>query len=68
MTFINFTPFPTLITERLKLRQVTAEDKNEFYILKSDERILEYLNTKAKTFEEALQFLYRVNDGIARNE
>lgn len=68
MERINFTPFPSLETERLTLRQITFDDENEFYILKSDERILRYLYTKPKTLDEARQFLHRINDGIARNE
>lgn len=68
MDKINFTSFPDLETERLKLRQITFDDENEFHILKSDDRILEYLNTKPKTFDEARQFLKKINEGIARNE
>jgi len=68
MDKINFTPFPNLTTERLVLRQVKTEDENEFFILKSDKRILEFLDYKAKTFDEARQFLHKINDGIAKNE
>ena len=68
MDKINFTPFPNLETERLILRQITFKDEKEFHILKSDERILEFLNTKPKTLDEARQFLKKINDGIVRNE
>jgi ribosomal-protein-alanine N-acetyltransferase len=68
MDKINFTPFPNLTTERLILRQITTNDENEFHRLKSDERILEFLNTKPKTLDEARQFLNRINEGIANNE
>jgi ribosomal-protein-alanine N-acetyltransferase len=68
MDKMNFIPFPTLVTERLILRQITNEDLNEFFILKSDERLLKYYDAKAKTYQEALQFLQKNNDGIARNE
>lgn len=68
MNNINFTPFPSLITERLYLRQVNSEDEHEFYILKSDEEILKYLEAKAKTFDEAQLFMKRLNDGITQNE
>jgi ribosomal-protein-alanine N-acetyltransferase len=65
---INFTPFPNLETERLKLRQITTEDLNEFFLLKSDERILRGYNAKAKTYEEAGQFLQRISEEISKNE
>lgn len=68
MNAMNFTPFPNLATERLILRQITSEDLNEFFILKSDERLLKNYGAKAKTYDEARQFLHKLNDGISRNE
>lgn len=68
MNEINFTPFPTLITERLILRQITIEDLNEFFILKSDERLLKNYYAKAKTYEEARKFLHKINDEISKNQ
>ncbi|MGE5630079.1 MAG: GNAT family N-acetyltransferase [Caulobacteraceae bacterium] len=68
MNNMNFTPFPILTTERLVLRQITIEDLDEFYILKSDERLLKGYDAKPKTCEKARQKLIRDNEGIARNE
>lgn len=68
MNKMNFSPFPNLTTERLNLRQITIEDLNEFFILKSDERLLKNYDAKAKTYEEARQFLQKINDGIRKNE
>jgi ribosomal-protein-alanine N-acetyltransferase len=65
---INFTPFPILTTERLSLRQITDKDMNEFFILKSDERLLKTYDAKAKTYEEAHRKLQELNDDIAKNE
>jgi len=65
---MNFTPFPTMTTEHLCLRQITIEDLNEFFILKSDERLLRGYDAKAKTYEETRQFLQRINDEISKNE
>jgi [ribosomal protein S5]-alanine N-acetyltransferase len=65
---MNFTPFPNLTTSRLNMRQITIEDLDEFYILKSDERLLKNYDAKAKSFEEAERFLQKLNDGIGRNE
>jgi ribosomal-protein-alanine N-acetyltransferase len=68
MDKINFTPFPSLETERLILRQITTEDLSEFFLLKSDERILRGYNAKAKTYEEARRFLQKINEEISKNE
>ena len=68
MSKMNFTPFPNLVTERLNLRQIIIEDLDEFFILKSDERLLKYYDAKAKTYEEARQFFHKLNDGISKNE
>lgn len=68
MDKISFTPFPELETERLILRQITAEDLNEFFLLKSDERLLKGYNAKAKTYEEARRSLQRINEEISKNE
>ncbi len=61
-------PFPHLETERLHLRQITIEDLKQFFILKSDERLLSQYDAKAKTFEETRQFLLRINEQIKKNE
>lgn len=68
MNKMNFTPFPKLTTEDLILRQIKSKDLNEFFILKSDERLLKYYNAKAKTYEEARRKLQQLNDDIMKNE
>jgi [ribosomal protein S5]-alanine N-acetyltransferase len=68
MNKINFTPFPTLVTKNLILRQIKIEDLNEFFILKSDERLLKYYDAKAKTYEESYRKLQELNDDIPKNE
>lgn len=68
MNKMNFTPFPNLESERLNLRQIKIEDLNEFFILKSDERLLKYYDAKAKTYEETRQFLHKINVGMRKNE
>ncbi len=64
----NFNPFPILITEHLKLRKINNDDMDQFYILKSDERLLVYYNAKAKTYEETRKKLQELNDSITKNE
>jgi [ribosomal protein S5]-alanine N-acetyltransferase len=65
---MNFNPFPTLTSERLLLRRMTMEDLKEFFILKSDERLLKNYHAKAKTYEEARRFLQKLDDDISANE
>lgn len=68
MMNLNFSHFPELATQRLKLRQLKGADINEFYILKSDERLLKGYHGTRKTFEEARRFLGRLNDEIKMGE
>ena len=68
MNTIHFTPFPTLMTERLILRQMTEDDLDEFYILKSDRRIVEPYGAQPKTYEQARAFLEKLNAYIRKDE
>ena len=64
---MNFTPFPNLKTKRLNLRRITSKDLSEFFILKSDERLLENYQGKARNYEQVGQFINKLNDGIKKN-
>ncbi|TCL54659.1 ribosomal-protein-alanine N-acetyltransferase [Hydrogenispora ethanolica] len=64
---INFTPFPNLTTERLVLRQLSEADLDQFFILKSDERLLKNYDAKPKTYEEARRKLQELIRDIAAN-
>ena len=56
-------PFPQLFSQRLKLRQVMTEDVNEMFFLRSNERVLEFLDrTPAKSIEEVQQFIQKLKD------
>ncbi|NDI35108.1 GNAT family N-acetyltransferase [Chengkuizengella sediminis] len=69
MENINFTPFPDLSTERLKLRQLDIRDKNEIFALRSDEKVLEFQEReKLKSIDEALNFISKIKKGISNNE
>ena len=66
---MNFAPFPNLSTERLSLRQLNSGDENEIFLLRSDERVLEFINiTKAETIADAAKFIDKINNVIATNE
>ena len=66
---MNFTPFPELSTERLTLRQMNSGDENEIFILRSDKRVLEFIDIpKAETVADAAKFIDKINNLIANNE
>jgi [ribosomal protein S5]-alanine N-acetyltransferase len=65
----NFTPFPNLVTERLILRQLEIEDADEIFALRSSDDVNRFLDRpKAITIDEAKQFIYKINNGINKNE
>jgi ribosomal-protein-alanine N-acetyltransferase len=64
----NFTPFPILITERLTLRQLSIDDQQDIFSLRSDMEINKYLDRKpSKTIEDAINFISNVNDNVQKN-
>jgi ribosomal-protein-alanine N-acetyltransferase len=66
---INFTPFPNLATEQLRLRQLTFDDTNEIFRLRSDERVNKFIaRNQCKSLEEAGAFINKINRGINNNE
>lgn len=63
----NFTPFPILITERLTLRQLSIDDQQDIFALRSDPKINKFLGRPlCKTNEEAINFINKVNDNIEK--
>lgn len=66
---LSFSPFPQLKTPRLLLRQLTIEDKDRLLHLHSDERVRTFIDRpKAKSIEDALKFIKKINDGIVENK
>ncbi len=64
----NFTPFPILTTERLTLRQLSIDDKQNIFDLRSDTEINKYLDREpSKTIEDAINFIGKINDNIKNN-
>ena len=69
MATLNFTPFPTLHTERLTLRQMSDEDAKEIFELRSDEQVNKFLDRpKATSIEDARAFIEKINRAIENNE
>ena len=64
----NFTPFQILTTERLTLRQLSLDDQQAIFDLRSNATINQYLDrAPCKTMEEAQQFIEKINDAIKNN-
>lgn len=67
----NFHPFPVLKTQRLVLREVTSNDANEIFFLRSDAGLLTYLDkAPEKSVDETIAWIEMIkknkedNDGI----
>jgi len=69
MLHFNFTPFPIIETERLVLRQITNDDVNEIFELRSNPETMKYIpRPLAKTTEDALEHIATIEDKIILNE
>ena len=69
MLKLNFTPFPTLSSHRLLLREIVEEDAREIFFLRSDNQVLEFLDRDpAQSMNEALQWIQTIRLGINNNE
>lgn len=67
MLSLNFSPFPTLHTERLVLREVNIGDAAEIFFLRSNEQVLQYLDKQpATSVEEAAAFIQRIREDQAK--
>ena len=65
----NFTPFPVLITESLTLRQLSINDAQGIFTLRSDKEINKYLGRQAsETIEDAENFINKISESIKKNE
>ncbi|WP_428657278.1 GNAT family N-acetyltransferase [Runella sp.] len=64
-----FTPFPTLATERLTLRQLVMNDRQGIFALRSNSEINKYLDRQpSKTLKDAENFINKINDTIKKND
>ncbi len=60
---LNFKPFPVLTSKRLVFRRIKRADVNEVLFLRSDSRVLNYLDkVPAKTKKDAYKFIKIVQD------
>ena len=64
----NFTPFPLLKTERLLLREITDNDADAIFALRSDPVVMQYIDRPlATSLAEALAFIKTITDTLASN-
>ena len=66
---MNLTPFPILKTERLVLRQLLNSDNTAIFLLRSDERVNQYIDRPQQhNIDEATAFINKINMGIEQNQ
>jgi ribosomal-protein-alanine N-acetyltransferase len=69
MLVLNFSPFPTLNTERLSLRKISIQDAEDIYSLRSDDRVNKFLDrAKANSVEDARNFIDQIRSRGSNNE
>ena len=66
---LDFSNFPVLYTNRLKIRQLTPEDANQIAIIRSNDIINQFIHRPKKTtVQEASKFITDINNKIRNNE
>ena len=69
MLEFNFTPFPNLETQRLKLRRLKITDVKEILALRSNPDIMKFIpRPLIKTEKEALEFITTMDTNIDTNK
>lgn len=64
---MNPATFPVLTTERLTLRQLSIDDQQAIFALRSDPKINQFLDRQpCKTNEDAINFINKVNENIEK--
>jgi|SRR5690554_1024766 len=69
---MEFTPFPTLISERLYLRNIEESDCNTILFLRSDLEVNKFIerpeHRKTKNKADAIKFIKELNENIENNK
>ena len=64
----NFTPFPTLTTNRLVLRKITIDDAPEMFFMRTDDRVMKYIERpRPKSIDETIAFINMINEEEKKN-
>lgn len=65
----DFTVFPNLQTTRLELRQIQESDAKDLYVLRSDKRVMQYIDRPmAERIEDALALINKIEESLKANE
>ena len=65
----NFSPFPEIKTERLLLRRIVKEDVPAILRMRSDEKLMKYIDKERElTIEDAEKKLAMFDEGLEKNE
>jgi [ribosomal protein S5]-alanine N-acetyltransferase len=69
MPNFSFLPFQNLESERLLLRQITPEDVNEIFAMRSDKEVMKYIpRPVAQTLEDAMDVINMIQSKLETNE
>jgi ribosomal-protein-alanine N-acetyltransferase len=68
MLALNFTPFPALTTDRLALRKITMDDAPELFCMRTDERIMKYIERpRPKDISDTHAFIKLIDEREKEN-
>lgn len=69
MLDLNFTPFPTLYTNRLVLRKITMEDAPELFFLRTDDHVMKYIERpRPKDISDTYAFIQLIDEREKTND
>jgi [ribosomal protein S5]-alanine N-acetyltransferase len=69
MLSFNFSPFPELLTPRLKLRTIKGADAADLLSLRSNDRVMQYLDrAPMRTEGEALVLIDKIINDLTNND
>jgi len=62
----GFSPYPTLVTERLVLRKLAITDLSEIFSIRSDQEVNQFIERpRPRSLTEAEEFIINIHKGIA---
>lgn len=64
---LNFKPFPTLFTNNLELRQFTEADLNDYFLIRSDEKVMVALDKNPNSFSETEALMQTMKKRVEEN-
>ncbi len=69
MLTVHFNPFPLLSANRLSLRQISEEDAEEIFLLRSNNKVMQFLDRPlAQSLQDAFKLIKKINDDLINND